>query len=253
MMHYAITRVPGSSYPDGITTANLGKPDFLLALSQHRHYVEALEQCGLIVTTLPADPLFPDSCFVEDTAVVIDEAAIITNPGAASRRDEVISMQPVLQRFRTLEFITAPDTLEGGDVLQVDRHFYIGLTNRTNETGALQLGEILRKYGYTFTLVPMSAALHLKTVVNYIGNHCLLASAEMARNPVFSKFNILEIPEDELYAANCLAINDRLIMPAGFSKVKNMLQKNGFDPIELEVSEFEKMDGGLTCLSLRFS
>jgi dimethylargininase len=252
MMHHAITRIPCSNYHNGITTANLGEPDYSLALSQHRRYVEVLAQCGLTVTTLDPDLLYPDSCFVEDTAVVIDEAAIITNPGAASRREEVKSMQPVLQQFRKLEFIHAPGTLEGGDVMQVDRHFYIGLTNRTNEAGALQLGEILKKYGYTFTLVPMTSALHLKTVVNYIGNHHLLASAEMARNPVFSKFTILEVSEKDLYAANCLSINDKLIMPAGFDRVKDTLQKSGYKPIELEVSEFEKMDGGLTCLSLRF-
>ncbi len=252
MMHHAITRIPCSNYRNGITTANLGEPDYSLALTQHRRYVEALEQCGLTVTTLDPDLLYPDSCFVEDTAVVIDEVAIITNPGAASRREEVKSMQPVLQQFRKLEFITAPGTLEGGDVMQVDRHFYIGLTNRTNEAGALQLGEILNKYGYTFTLVPMTSALHLKTVVNYIGNQHLLASMEMAKNPLFNKFKILEVADEDLYAANCLAINDQLIMPAGFDRVKSILQKTGYKPIELEVSEFEKMDGGLTCLSLRF-
>lgn len=252
-MRFAITRTPCPDYQLGITTANLGKPDYELALLQHQHYVDALKQCGLTVFTLEPEPDFPDSCFVEDTAVIIDEAAIITNPGAESRKGEVNSMQAVLRQFRNLEYIKLPGTLEGGDVMQVNRHFYIGITKRTNEAGAMQLAAILHQYGYTSTCIPVASALHLKTAVNYVGDNTLLASAEMALNKVFSRFKVLEVSDADLYAANCLAINNHLIMPAGFRQVSQTLKKNGFSPVELAVSEFEKMDGGLTCLSLRFS
>ncbi|MEO6168164.1 MAG: arginine deiminase family protein [Chitinophagales bacterium] len=252
MFHFAITRTPCSNYRNGITTANLGQPDINLARAQHGLYVQALRQCGLGVQVMEADESFPDSCFVEDTAVVINEAAIITNPGAVTRKDEVKSIQPVLQQHRKLEFILAPGTLEGGDVLQVNKHFYIGITARTNEAGALQLGAILSRYGYSFSLVSMSSALHLKTLVNYIGNNNLLASEEMASHKEFRNFNVITVEERDLYAANCLFVNDQLIMPKGFDRLKSALQKSGYTPVEIDMSEFEKMDGGLTCLSLRF-
>lgn len=252
MIKYAITRRPCLNYVNGITSAQLGKPDIQLAWIQHRLYVQALSEAGLEVTVLDADELFPDSCFVEDTAVMIPEAAIITNPGAPSRKEEILSMQQVLQRFRKLEFIQSPGTLEGGDVLQVGRHFYIGLTARTNAEGARQLTALLSQYGYASTHVPVTTALHLKTLVNYIGNNYLLAAAEMAALEIFSTFKVIVVEPKELYAANCLSINGQLIMPAGFGKVKDALRLSGFNPRELEMSEFEKMDGGLTCLSLRF-
>ncbi|HUM45644.1 MAG TPA: arginine deiminase family protein [Chitinophagales bacterium] len=252
MLRYAITRIPCADYCMGITTANLGKPDIDLALLQHRLYIDTLQRCGLNVKVLGADEAFPDSCFVEDTAVILDEAAIISRPGAPTRRGEVKSMQPELEQYRKLEFIEAPGNLEGGDVMQVNKHFFIGITARTNESGAGQLGAILEKYGYTFSLIPITAALHLKSVVNYIGNNNLLASAEMAFHPEFLNFNILTVHQEDLYAANCLYINDQLIMPKGFERVRKTLQKAGYSPLEINMSEFEKMDGGLTCLSLRF-
>lgn len=252
MLKYAITRRPCLNYVNGITTAHLGKPDIQLTWIQHRLYVQALIEAGLEVTVLDADESFPDSCFVEDTAVIIPEAAIITHPGAPSRKEEILSMQQVLQRFRKLEFIQSPGTLEGGDVLQVDRHFYIGLTARTNEEGARQLSALLSQYGYSSTHVPVTTALHLKTLVNYIGNNYLLAAAEMAVLETFSNFKVIVVEQQDLYAANCLSINGQLMMPAGFGKVRAALRLAGFNPRELEMSEFEKMDGGLTCLSLRF-
>lgn len=252
MFQFAITRKPCSNYSNGITTANLGKPDLSLALQQHHQYVQALKTSRLEVRELEPDELFPDSCFVEDTAVIINEVAIITNPGAATRREEVQSMKTVLKEYRPLEFITSPGTLEGGDVMQVDQHFYIGITARTNEAGALQLGSILKKYGYSSSLIPLTSALHLKTAVNYIGNGNLLTSKELALHPEFTNFNVIEVADEDLYAANCLFINNHLIMPKGFDRVKSVLLKLHYDIIEIEMSEFEKMDGGLTCLSLRF-
>jgi len=253
MFIHAITKKPSSNFSDGITTANLGKPDLQLALQQHHAYINALKSCGLEVTELNADEDFPDSCFVEDIAVITDEFAVITNPGAESRRGEIDSMIPVVNKFRKLFLIEPPGTLEGGDVMQVANHFYIGITERTNEKGALQLGKILSRFGYEFTMLPVSSALHLKSVVNYIGNNTLLASKEFVSHSGFKDFNLIEVADEDLYAANCLLVNDKLIIPKGFDRVKSQLLKLNYNITEIDMTEFEKMDGGLTCLSLRFS
>lgn len=252
MFTKAISKKPCSRFAEGITTANLGKPDFNLALQQHAAYINALKSCGLELYELAADENFPDSCFTEDTAVVADEVAVITNPGAQSRKGEIDSMIPVLEKFRKLEFIQSPGTLEGGDVMQIEKHFYIGLTDRTNEDGAHQLGNILSKFGYHYSVIPVTAALHLKTIVNYIGNNNLLMTKELFSHPSFNSFNKILVPQDEMYAANCLLINNKLIIPNGFKQVKSEVQKLNYDLIELDMSEFQKMDGGLSCLSLRF-
>ena len=252
MIQRAVTRKPCLRFAEGITAAHLGKPDIQLALEQHRDYIHALKSCGLEVIELEADENFPDSCFVEDVAVITDEVAVITNPGAKSRKGEIHSMIPVLEKFRMLEFIQSPGTLEGGDIMEVENHFYIGLTERTNEEGARQLGAILSKYNYSYSVIPVTTALHLKSVVNYIGNSILLASKEFSSHPAFNKFHIVRVPDEELYAANCLHINGRLIIPKGFEGIKSPLLNLNYDIIELSMTEFEKMDGGLTCLSLRF-
>jgi len=252
MIKRAVTRKPCSHFAEGITTAHLGEPDLELALEQHRDYIHALKSCGLEVSELEADENFPDSCFVEDTVVIADEVAVITNPGAESRKGEIHSMIPVLEKFRKVGFIQSPGTLEGGDVMQVEKHFYIGLTARTNEEGAHQLGAILASFGYSYSLIPVTTALHLKSVVNFIGNNTLLASKEFSSHAAFNKFYVIEVADEELYAANCLQINGKLIVPKGFEGVKSQLLKLDYEIIALDMTEFEKMDGGLTCLSLRF-
>jgi dimethylargininase len=252
MFTSAITLKPGSRFSEGITTAHLGKPDLSLALQQHSGYVRALRGCGLTMIELEEDDRFPDSCFVEDTAVITDEIAVITNPGAISRKGEIESMITVLEKFRTLEFIRPPGTLEGGDVMQVDKDFYIGLTDRTNLDGASQLERILSGYGYSCCMIPVTDALHLKSSVNYIGNNNLLVTKEFFSHPALEKFNRIEVSDAEQYASNCLLVNGKLIVPGGFNKIQSQLQKLNYDIIELSMSEFEKMDGGLSCLSLRF-
>jgi dimethylargininase len=250
---HTITRKPCTRFSEGITTANLGVPDYQLALQQHVAYINALKSCGLEVIELEADENFPDSCFVEDVAVIANEVAVITNPGAAARNAETALMIPVLQQFRKLDFIQSPGTLEGGDVIQIEKHFYIGLTERTNEAGAHQLGKILSQFGYSYSVVRVTTALHLKSVVNYVGNNNLLVSKEFYDHSLFSSYNKILVSDSELYACNCLLINGKLIIPKGFENVKTQLLKLNYDLIELNMSEFEKMDGGLTCLSLRFT
>ncbi|MBY0084924.1 arginine deiminase family protein [Brevibacillus sp. M2.1A] len=249
----AIVRKPGKSYVNGLTTSDLGTPDFELALKQHAAYVEALKQTGLDVTVLEADERFPDSTFVEDTAVLTEKCAVITNPGAESRNGEIEDMKLVLPRFYdTIEYIQAPGFLDGGDVMQVDNHFYVGLSTRTNEEGAIQFREILSKYGYEVTIVPLKEFFHLKTGIAYLGNDLLVLAGEFIDSEVFSQYKHLVVEKEVEYSANCIHINDYVIIPKGFESTKKQITDAGYNVIELEMSEFQKQDGGLSCLSLRF-
>lgn len=233
--------------------ANLGKPDYQLALQQHQQYCEALKSCGLTVHFLPADNDHPDSTFVEDIALLTPKCAIITNPGAPTRKGEIKGLDTYLKKFyRNIEFIREPGTMEAGDILRVDSHYYIGLSRRTNREGAQQLINILKKYGMTGSTVRLEKILHLKTGVAYLGNNCLVAAGEFVNHPEFRSFNILKIPKGESYAANCVWINGKVILPAGFPSSKLQIEDNGYTTIEVELSEFRKLDGGVSCLSLRF-
>jgi dimethylargininase len=218
---------------------------------QHRTYVETLRSLGLTVTVLEPLAAYPDAYFVEDVAVVTTEVAIITRPGAPSRQGETTAMVPVLAQFRPLAHIEPPGTLEGGDVLQIGRRFLIGLSERTNQAGAEQLGRLLERYGCPWVTVPLPAGLHLKSSITYIGHNTVLVTAELANNPALSPYRLVIIDADEAYAANCLLVNDHLIIPQGFPKLRRQLAGLGRSIVELDVSEARKMDGGLTCMSLR--
>lgn len=256
MFKNVIVKTPCSKITDGITSApELGKPDYALALKQHASYIEALKKCGVEVTVLPADENFPDSCFVEDTAVLTRKCAIITNPGAESRNREIESMIPVIKKFYPedcIEYIQAPGTLEGGDVMMVGDHFYVGKSARTNEEGIRQFIAILEKYGLTGSEVELKEVLHLKTGVNYIENNNMLVSGEFITKPEFEQYNRYEIPAEEAYAANCIWVNDKVIVPANFPAVKKIVEDLGYEVLTVDTSEFRKIDGGLSCLSLRF-
>lgn len=256
MFKNVIVKTPCSKITDGITSApELGKPDYALALKQHASYIEALKSCGVEVTVLPADENFPDSCFVEDTAVLTRKCAIITNPGAESRNREIEAMIPVIKKFYPedcIEYIQAPGTLEGGDVMMVGDHFYVGKSARTNEEGIRQFIAILEKYGLTGSEVELTEVLHLKTGVNYIENNNMLVSGEFITKPEFEQYNRYEIPAEEAYAANCIWVNDKVIVPANFPAVKKIVEDLGYEVLTVDTSEFRKIDGGLSCLSLRF-
>jgi dimethylargininase len=253
MFKYAIVRRPGKSLVDGITTAGLGKPDYEKALQQHEKYIDALRSCGVEVTILEAEEQYPDSVFVEDTAVLAEKCAVITNPGASSRQGEENSIKETLKKFYThIESITAPGTLEGGDVMRVRDHFYVGLSARTNEHGARQFTGILNKYGYTASFVKMEKFLHLKTGLAYLENNNLLTSGEFIDRPGFEIFNRIVIDDAESYAANCIWVNNVVLVPMGFPMAKAAIVALGYKTLEVDVSEFRKLDGGLSCLSLRF-
>ena len=237
----------------GLSEANLGKPNYKLAFDQHEQYILALESCGLKVKILEADERYPDSCFIEDVALCTPHCVVITNPGADSRKGEVNAMPEIMQRFYSnIEHIHEPGTLDAGDVMMVGDHYFIGLSGRTNEAGANQLISILEKYQMQGSIVTLEKVLHLKTGVAYLEDNTLVACGEFVTKPEFKKFKILEIPEEESYAANCIRVNDKVIIPAGFPKTKNIISSAGFEVIEVDVSEFQKLDGGLSCLSLRF-
>ncbi|MDA3953126.1 MAG: arginine deiminase-related protein [Bacteroidales bacterium] len=252
MFTKAIVRKPARTYANGITTSNLGKPDFKLALKQHDAYCEALIKCGLKLIVLDPDPEYPDSCFVEDTAVLTKDFGIIARPGDKRRLGEELEIKKVLEPLLKLYSIEDPGSLDGGDIMQAENNFYIGLSTRTNLSGSKQLADILTNNNYEVYSIPVCNLLHFKTGVNYLGDNNLLIHKEFCSKDDFKSYNKLVIDDDEEYAANSLRINDFVITPKGFPKTKESIEKLGYKIIELELSEFQKMDGGLSCLSLRF-
>ncbi|NQV16185.1 N(G),N(G)-dimethylarginine dimethylaminohydrolase [bacterium] len=253
MFKKAIVKTPGESLVNGLSRAGLGHPNYEQALVQHGNYIDVLKHCGLEVIILEKDENFPDSTFVEDVALLTPECAIVTNPGAASRRGEVASMQKTLEKhFIHIEKVFEPGRVDAGDIMMVGAHYYIGLSERTNQKGALQVIKHLESYGMTGSTVELKHVLHLKTGVAYLEHNNLVASGEFLSKPEFEKFNILEIDAVESYAANCIWVNDRILLPVGYPKAYETLSQAGLDIIEVDVSEFRKLDGGLSCLSLRF-
>jgi dimethylargininase len=252
MFAKAIVRGVPDTLDAGITSADMGKPEHAKAVAQHFRCIQALEECGLEVTALDADEKYPDSVFIEDTAVVTARCAILARPGADSRRGEVHNVEEVLVRcYENIERVIDPGTLDGGDVLQVGDHFYIGLTSRTNLEGARQLSEILGGYGYGVSLVESREYLHLKSGVSYLGDNVLVVAGELATKGEFGRFDKIVVGSHEEYCANCIRVNDHVLVPAGFQRTKAQIAARGYELIALEMSEFRKVDGGLSCLSLR--
>jgi len=256
MFQNVIVRRPCKALINGITSnPQLGKPDYEKALRQHDTYIEALKQCGVRVTVLPADERYPDSCFVEDPAVITRKCAIITNPGAESRNGEKDEIVDAVRKFfpeDKIEYIVSPGTLEGGDVMMVGDHFYVGRSARTNEEGIRQFISILEKYGLSGSEVTLEEVLHLKTGVNYLENGNMLVSGEFVTKPEFQKYNRVEIPDEEAYAANCIWVNGTVIVPMGYPSVEKAVRDLGYQVLLVDTSEYRKVDGGLSCLSLRF-
>jgi len=252
----AIVRIPGNNFADGLTTVSLGTPNFEKVLAQHTHYCDALQQCGLELTTLKPDLRYPDSTFVEDAAILTPHAAILTRPGAASREGEVAAIRPAVNSFYSrLLTIDAPGTVDGGDICEAEDHFFIGISLRTNEEGARQLAALLGAQGYTASTIDirsMTTILHLKSGISYIGDNTLVVMDEMAANPLFTRFDQIRVSAAESYGANCVRVNDRVLVADGFPHLRDELIARGFNPLVLNMSEFQKMDGGLSCLSLRF-
>jgi dimethylargininase len=253
MFKHAIVRIPCHEIIHGLSSVPSVKPDYQKALEQHSKYIETLKACGLAVKILDADEHYPDSTFIEDVALCTPACAIITNPGALTRRGEVNGIrQELLSIYKNIEEILSPGTLEAGDVMMVSAHFYIGISGRTNIKGADQLINLLQKYGYTASKIPLKKLLHLKSGSSYIENNTMLVSGELIDCEEFAGFRRIEVDEVENYAANSLWLNGIVLVPAGFPDTRHKIEKAGYDTITLDTSEFRKLDGGLSCLSLRF-
>lgn len=253
----AIVREPGANFSRGLTTlATQEGPNVAAALEQHAAYCRALAACGLTVTIMPADEQFPDGTFVEDTFVIADRVAIATRPGARTRLGEVDAVARTVGRFRAqIEHIESPGTVDGGDICQVDEHFLIGLSTRTNEAGAAQLAAILERHRYTASTVDIRShpsLLHLKTGIAYLGECRLLVAPGFPLPTAIADCDRIEVAAGDAYAANCIRVNDEVIVASGFPGVATALRRMGHRVRPLEMSEFRKMDGGLSCLSLRF-
>lgn len=257
MFTKAITRRPCKALIDGISTGQFcqGTPDYDNAVKQHDKYIAALRELGLQVTELEADERYPDSCFVEDPAVVMENCAVITNPARESRNGEKIEIEHVIKKFydqSQIFYIKAPGTMEGGDIMQVGKHFYVGLSDRTNEEGAKQFNDIVTKFGYTSSTVPVTEGLHLKDFAIYLENNNMLVTAVMNEEPAFKDFNRFVVAPDELYAINSLNINGTVLVPEGYPKTQKLIEDLGYPVKLVDTGEFKKIDGSLTCLSLRF-
>jgi dimethylargininase len=256
MFSKAIVRLPSENFADGLTSVDLGVPVFEKALVQHRAYCEALVRCGLELIELEADAKYPDSTFVEDTAVLAEGVCVVTRPGAESRRGEVLSMASALAKYYDrLDRVEPPGTVDGGDVCQIGEHFLIGISDRTNEEGARQLAKYLGAAGYTSENIDirgMDGLLHLKSGISTLGENRLLVTDALAGEKALEAYELVRVPQGEEYAANCIRVNDHLLIAAGFPGSKAILSGLAYKLIELEMSEFQKMDGGLSCLSLRF-
>ena len=257
MFTKAITRKPCKALIDGITTAMFGEgtPNYETAIKQHDNYVETLRSLGLEVLDLEADERYPDSCFVEDPAVVMAECAIITNPATDSRNGEKYEIVDAIKKFYSddqIFHIETPGTMEGGDVMLVEKHFYVGQSDRTNAEGFRQFQDIVAKFGYEATAVPVTEGLHLKDFVIYLEKGNMLVSPKMNEEPAFSEYTRFVIEPEELYAINSMNINGTVLVPDGFPKTLKLIQDLGYPAIVMDNSEFAKIDGSLTCLSLRF-
>ncbi len=221
MFTTAVVKRPCQNLVNGISSAHLGTPEFARACQQHDTYIQALETCGLSVTVLAPDEAFPDSTFIEDTCLVTEHCIVITRPGHPARQGETKAVADAIQRFdRPVMEIKTPGTLDAGDVMQVNRHFYVGLSGRTNEQGIRQLAKIVSGFGYTVSPVRLTSVLHLKTGVSYLENNRLLAWGEFVTHPEFAGFTILKVDDSEAYAANSVWINGRVLVRPDLKKPK---------------------------------
>lgn len=261
MLTRAIVRPPAANFASGLTTAELGRPIYARALAQHEAYCLALTNCGLELIRLDADERYPDSTFVEDAAVIIvdSDAApkiIFTRPGAASRLGEVDGIKAAVASLSLETFaIESPGTLDGGDICEAENHFFIGLSERTNQSGAEQLARLLASWGHTSSFVDirsLDGLLHLKSGLAYLGDNRLALIGALAGYQPFAGYETIRTSTAEEYATNCIRVNDHVLIATGSPRLERSLTDLGYQTIALDMSEFEKMDGGLSCLSLRF-
>jgi dimethylargininase len=249
----ALTRQVGSNFAACELTFLDRQPiDVAKAIEQHRAYEACLAELGIAVTSLPADPSFPDGVFVEDPAIVLDEVAIITRPGAESRRGETAGIAQALSPFRELRYITEPATLEGGDVIHAGRTLYVGVSRRTNREGIVQLAEVLRPFDYGVVPVEVTGCLHLKSGACWAGGDVILANRTWIDADPFRGFRIIDVPDSEPSAADVLPLLGRVLVPSNFVCTSKVLEATGIKVYPIDVSELQKAEAGVTCMSLIF-
>ncbi len=250
----AITRQVSASLADCLLTFLEREPiDVEKAKAQHAAYNEALRRAGAEVEVLPADDELPDCVFVEDSAVVFDEAAVITRPGTPVRQREVPAVEAALARYRELQRITAPGTLEGGDVLRVGRAFYVGITSRTNAVGISQFSSLVERFGYRAIPVEVTGCLHLKSAVTALDEETLLLNPSWIAADVLPRVRHVAVHAEEPSGANALVVNGSVHLSARFGRTRDRVEEAGFPVTALDLSELEKAEGALTCSSLIFS
>ena len=247
----AITRDVSPAIADGeLTFLARSEIDAALAAQQHRDYVSVLSSLGCAIVAAPSRPDLADSVFIEDTALVLDELAVMCLPGAASRRPEVAGVREVLRHYRDLRAIELPGTLDGGDLLRVGKTIYAGLTTRSNRGGVAQLRSIVADYGYAVEPVRTTGCLHLKSAVTEVAPGLLLINPDWVNGAVFGDCELLAIDPAEPHAANALRVADHLVFPASFPRTLDRLTDHGIDVVPVDVSELQKAEGAVTCCSL---
>ncbi len=250
---YAIVRDVPNTYDSCIKTRKLEKRiDVELAQEQHRVYCKNLSQLGFTLIRIDSDDRFPDCCFVEDTVIVAGDKAIIAYMGTKSRIGEEVEIKKTLANYKKIYEIVSPATIEGGDVLIINNNIYIGLSERTNQFAIQQVKTFISDYGYQVIPIKTNEILHLKSVCNYLGDDYVVLVPGYFDDKVLSEYKKIMIPKKEGYSANCLSINGRILIPKGYPNTKKLIENEGFETIEIEMSEFRKGDGGLTCLSIIF-
>lgn len=226
--------------------------DLARARQQHRAYEELLERLGARVISLPSESALPDSMFVEDAAIVLDEAAIILPLGTETRRQEAATLEPALAKYRPIEHVTLPGTMEGGDILRMDQRLFVGLSSRTNAHGIRQLSAVLAPYGYEVFPVRVTGCLHLKSAVTPLGRNTLLGNRAWIDPAPFADYDWIDVAAEEPHAGNALATGGTVILPASFPRTRERLEARGFRVTPLDISELQKAEAGVTCSSLLF-
>lgn len=246
---YAIVRTVPDSY-DRCVRTSVEKIDVDLARRQHAEYCNVLQSFGLKLFWIEGDNTLPDSCFVEDTAVIFGEKAVICNMKIESRFNEVVEVAKMLEKLKETYYIKSPATIDGGDVLKIEDKVFVGLSTRTNLHAVHQLGKILENSNLEIVPVKIHNVLHLKSACTYLGNNYVILSKKHFDTEILRDYKKIVIPKEEEYAADCLAINGTILMAKGYPKTKRLIEKEGFFVKKLETSEFRKGEGALTCLSI---
>lgn len=252
---HAITRAPADSATDGLRAVDTGAPDLAQMRADWADYNAALTEAGVSVTALPALPAHPDGQFVEDTALCLPDCAVIMRPGAPTRLGEAMEMAPTLARFfDPLLQIDGPGTIEGGDILMAETEILVGRSARTDTAGIAELARLLAPFGHRLReVVTPPGVLHFKTDCSLLDAETILATRRLADSGCFAGYRVLHLPDGEEAAANAIRVNDRVILPKGFPRTAEMLDRAGYRLRPVGNSECAKLDGGMSCLSLRFT